>query len=242
MTETTTGSKPGAGGPSAKAGAKPPSPRTRVRRRTARGAYDRETIHAILDEGLVAHVGFTTPDGQPFVMPMLYGRDGDTLFLHGSPASRMLGALREGVPVCVTVTLLDGIVFARSAFHHSMNYRSVVVLGEAHAVEDEPAKRAALDAVVEHVLPERTHDARGPNAKELRATLVLALPLDEASAKARTGPPADVAADMKLPVWAGEVPLELVASEPVPDPAAPKDLPVPKHVAAYRRPFDARAG
>src|SRR5919112_3693181 len=159
----------------------PPSPRTKVRRRSARGVYDRATIHAILDEGLVAHVGFTTPDGQPFVMPMLYGRDGDTLLLHGSPASRMLGSLREGVAVCATVTLLDGIVLARSAFHHSMNYRSVVVLGTARAVEDEPAKRAALDPIVEHVVPERTADARGPSAKELRATIVLALPLDEAS-------------------------------------------------------------
>ena len=219
----------------------PAPPRTRVRRRAARGAYDRDTIHAILDEGLIAHVGFTAQDGQPFVMPMLYGRNGDTLFLHGSPASRLLGSLREGVPVCATVTLLDGIVLARSAFHHSMNYRSVVVLGQAQAVEDEPAKRAALDAIVEHVVPERTNDARGPNAKELRATLVLALALHEASAKVRTGPPSDAAADMELPVWAGELPLRLVTGEPIPDPAAPLDLPVPDAVARYERALPAGA-
>ena len=218
----------------------PASPRTKVRRRPARGAYDRDTIDAILDEGLIAHVGFTVED-QPFVMPMLYARAGDELLLHGSPASRMLASMREGVPVCCTVTLLDGIVFARSAFHHSMNYRSVVVLGTARAVEDEAAKRAALDAVVEHVLPQRTADARGPNAKELRATLVLSVPLDEASAKVRTGPPADAADDMDLPVWAGELPLRTVAGPPLPDPAAPLALPVPEGVAAYARPPAAAA-
>ena len=207
-----------------------PSSRTRVRRRSARGAYDRVTIDAILDEGLVAHVAFVAA-GQPYAIPMLFARAGDELFLHGSPLSRMVGTLRDGVPVCVTVTLVDGVVLARSAFHHSLNYRSVVVLGTARALEDPAAKRAALDALVEHAVPGRTREARGPSAAELAATEVLAVPLAEASAKVRTGPPIDARADRKLPVWAGELPLALTALAPLPA----CDLPVPRYVKEYAR-------
>lgn len=216
--------------------ATPPSARTRVRRRAGRGAYDRATIHSILDEGLVAHVGFTHAE-QPFVMPMLYARVGERIYLHGSPLSRVLGTLRDGVPVCVTVTLLDGLVLARSAFHHSLNYRSVVVLGTARLVEGEQEKRAALDALVEHAVPGRTRDARGPNESELAATEVLELSLAEASAKIRTGPPADGPEDRDLPVWAGEIPLRLV-----PLAARPEcDMPLPDYLVAtagvhFRRP------
>jgi nitroimidazol reductase NimA-like FMN-containing flavoprotein (pyridoxamine 5'-phosphate oxidase superfamily) len=209
---------------------KPRTPRTRVRRRAGRGAYDRATIEAILDEGLVAHVGFVA-DGQPYVMPMLYARAGQSLYLHGSPLSRLLGALSDEVPVCVTVTLLDGLVLARSAFHHSLNYRSVVVLGTARAVEDEAEKRAALDALVEHAVPGRTADARRPDAAELAATEVLCLPLAEASAKARTGGPVDAPEDRDLPVWAGEVPFALQTLPPRADCA----LPVPDYLEDYRR-------
>jgi nitroimidazol reductase NimA-like FMN-containing flavoprotein (pyridoxamine 5'-phosphate oxidase superfamily) len=208
----------------------PPTPRTRVRRRAGRGAYDRATVEAILDEGLVAHVGFVA-DGQPYVMPMLYARANDALYLHGSPLSRLLGALRDGVPMCVTVTLIDGLVLARSAFHHSLNYRSVVVLGTAHAVTEEAEKRAALDALVEHAVPGRTADARGPSAGELAATEVLVLPLAEASAKVRSGGPVDAPEDRDLPVWAGEVPLALA---PLP-PRAACALPVPDYLEDYRR-------
>jgi len=204
--------------------------RTRVRRRAGRAAYDRATVHAILDEGLVAHVGFAV-ERQPYVIPMLYARAGDELYLHGSPLSRLIGSVRDGVPVSVTVTLLDGIVLARSAFHHSLNYRSVVVLGTAQAVEDEAEKRAALDALVEHVARGRTTEARGPSSAELRATEVLALPLVEASAKVRSGPPADAGKDMQLPVWAGEIPLELTPQAP----RAACDLPLPAYLEEYSR-------
>jgi nitroimidazol reductase NimA-like FMN-containing flavoprotein (pyridoxamine 5'-phosphate oxidase superfamily) len=207
------------------------TPRTRVRRRAGRGAYRRATVEAILDEALVAHVGFTGGDGQPYVIPMLHARRGDQLLLHGSPLSRMLGTLREGVPVCVTVTLVDGIVLAKSAFHHSLNYRSVVVLGTARSLDDEAEKRAALDALVEHVAPGRTSEARGPSAKELRATEVLAIPLREASAKIRTGPPADGPEDRDLELWTGEIPLALAAGEP----RATSALPLPAYLHGYAR-------
>src|SRR5437763_4182863 len=206
------------------------SSRTRVRRRAARGAYDRATIDAILDEALVAHVAFVAA-GQPYAIPMLFARAGDELFLHGSPLSRIVGTLRDGVPVCATVTILDGVVLARSAFHHSLNYRSVVVLGTARALEDPAAKRAALDALVEHAIPGRTREARGPSDAELAATEVLAVPLAEASAKVRTGPPIDARADRKLPAWAGELPLALTALAPRPA----CDLPVPRYVKEYAR-------
>jgi uncharacterized protein len=193
-----------------------PSARTTVRRRAGRARYDRATVEAILDEGLVGHVGIVA-DGQPFVIPMLYARAGDRIFLHGSPLSRLLGTLTQAVPISLTVTLLDGIVLARSAFHHSLNYRSVVVLGEARAVRDRSEKLDALRRLVEHIVQGRSDDARGPSEQELDATEVVALPLDEASAKVRTGPPVDAAEDHALPVWAGELPLRLAVGDPVPD-------------------------
>ena len=193
-----------------------PTPRTRVRRLPNRAAYDAETIHAILDEALVCHIGFVH-EGQPFVLPTTFARVGDALFVHGSAASRMLRGLRDGIPVCITVTLLDGLVLARSAFHHSMNYRSVVILGVATEVTDEAERLQAFEAIVEHVKPGRWAQVRAPNERELKATMVLRLPIAEASAKVRTGPPLDDAEDMGWPCWAGELPLRLVALAPVAD-------------------------
>ncbi len=190
-----------------------------MRRLPSRGAYDRETIYAILDEALICHVGFVV-DGQPFVIPTIYWRDGDTLYFHGSAASRMLRTLRGGVDACVTVTLLDGLVMARSAFHHSMNYRSVVVFGNAREVAEREEKLRALERLVEHIAPGRSAEVRGPSESELRQTLVLALPLHEASAKVRTGPPIDDVDDYKLPVWAGVVPLRMVRGEAIVDEVA----------------------
>jgi hypothetical protein len=206
-----------------------------VRRRSERGRYDRETIHAILDEGLVCCVAFVA-DGQPFAIPTAYARVGETLYLHGSPASRMLQGLAEGIPVCATVTLLDGIVLARSAFHHSMNYRSVVVLGRARAVQDAGERLLALRALVEHVAPGRFGDARGPSARELAQTSVLALPIAEASAKVRSGPPLDAEEDLVLPHWAGVIPLRLAAGDPVADPGLPSGVEAPAYASGYRRP------
>ena len=194
--------------------------RTEVTRHPERGVYDREAIDRILDEALICHVGFVH-DGHPFVIPTIHARFGDTLFIHGSPASRMLKQLAEGVDVCVTVTLLDGLVLARSVYNHSMNYRSVVVLGRARLLRDPAEKLAALEAVVEHLVPGRWEDARQPTEKELAGTLVLALPLDEASAKVRTGPPSDFEADLELPVWAGVIPVALQAGTPEGSPAPP---------------------
>ncbi len=196
----------------------PRSDRTRVRREPERGAYDRATIDAILDEGVVCHLGFVH-DGQPYVIPTLYGRVADELYVHGSSASRMLRTLRAGVDACLTVTLVDGIVLARSIFNHSINYRSVVVLGRAVAVEDAEEKAGALEAFSATLLPGRWAEARPPTPIELKATSILRLPLDEASAKVRTGPPQDDEADCDWPVWAGVIPLALVAGEPEPDPA-----------------------
>lgn len=213
----------------------PPSERTRVRRLPQRGVYDAATIHAILDEGLVCHVGFVH-DGQPFVIPTAYGRVGNTLYVHGSTASRMLRTMAEGPPVCVTVTLLDGLVLARSAFNHSMNYRSVVVLGVPRAVEDAEERLAALRAIVEHMAPGRWNDARRPSARELAQTSVIALSLDEASAKVRRGGPNDYPEDLALDVWAGHVPLAVVAGPPVPCPHNRPDLAAPPYAAAWRRP------
>jgi uncharacterized protein len=186
----------------------PATDRTRVRRHPERGVYDREPIDAILDEALICHVGFVV-DGQPFVIPTIHARAGDVLYLHGSPASRMLRTLRDGVDVCVTATLLDGIVLARSVYNHSMNYRSTVVLGRAREVVDAEEKLAALEAIVEHMVPGRWSDARKPTQGELDGTTVLALALDEASAKVRSGPPKDFDRDMELPVWAGVIPLRV---------------------------------
>jgi nitroimidazol reductase NimA-like FMN-containing flavoprotein (pyridoxamine 5'-phosphate oxidase superfamily) len=209
-----------------------PTDRTRVRRLPKRGAYDRETIHAILDEALVCHAGFVV-DGAPVVIPTIHWRDGDTLYLHGSAASRMLRTLREGVEACVTVTLVDGLVLARSAFHHSMNYRSVVVFGRARVVESDEERLRALDALVEHVVRGRSREVRPPNEAELRQTMVLALPLDEASAKIRTGGPVDDEEDYVLPVWAGVLPLAVTPGEPIADRDVTAE--VPRYVKEYRR-------
>jgi nitroimidazol reductase NimA-like FMN-containing flavoprotein (pyridoxamine 5'-phosphate oxidase superfamily) len=213
----------------------PPSARTTVRRLPERASYDRGAAHAILDEGLVAHVGLATADG-PVVIPMLYARDGDRLLLHGSPASRLLRGGAKGTQMCVTVTLVDGLVLARSAFHHSMNYRSVVVFGEATTIGDLAERRAALDRLVEHIVPGRTTDARPPSERELRGTLVLALPLDECSVKVRAGGPKDDDEDMDLPVWAGVVPLATVAGAPVTTDDLRGDAPPPAYATRYARP------
>jgi len=193
-----------------------PTPRSTVKR-SQRGNYERQTLYQILDEGLVCHVGFVV-NGQPYVIPTAYGRVGDKLYIHGSPASRMLRTLQAGIEVCLTVTLLDGLVLARSAFHHSMNYRSVVVFGIASVVEDMEEKLAALHAFTEHIVSGRWQEIRQPSRSELAGTLVLSLPLVEVSAKVRTGPPMDDETDYELPVWAGEIPLRLVALEPINDP------------------------
>jgi uncharacterized protein len=213
----------------------PPSARSTVRRLPERGSYDRELALAILDEGLVAHVGLATDDG-PVVIPMLYGRDGDRVLLHGSPASRLLRGGANGVELCLAVTLVDGLVLARSAFHHSMNYRSVVVFGRATRIDDIDERRAALERLVEHIVPGRTADAREPNERELRGTLVLALPLVECSVKVRTGGPKDDDEDMDLPVWAGVIPLATVAGAPLPAADLRVDAPVPGYTSGYARP------
>jgi nitroimidazol reductase NimA-like FMN-containing flavoprotein (pyridoxamine 5'-phosphate oxidase superfamily) len=203
-----------------------------VRRIPKRGVYDRGAIDAILDEALVCHVGFVH-DGHPVVIPTLFARVGDLVYFHGSAASRMLRTLTSGADVCLTVTLLDGLVLARSAFHHSANYRSVVVLGRAQVIEERAEKLAALEAFAERVAPGRWNEVREPTAKELKATTVLSLALDEASAKVRTGPPVDDEEDYALDVWAGVIPLRLVAGEPVPDPRLRAGIPVPEYARAY---------
>jgi uncharacterized protein len=209
------------------------SERTRLRRLPERGHYDRATVHAILDEGFLCHVAFVL-DGQPYALPTAYGRVGETLYLHGSTGSRL--GMRPDMDVCVTVTLLDGVVLARSVFHHSFQYRSVMVLGRTRLVTDPDEKDAALRAVVEHIVPGRSQAARGPNRKELAATAVLAVPLTEVSAKLREGPVGDEEEDYDLPIWAGILPLGLVAGEPRPDGRLHGDLPVPAHVAGWHRP------
>jgi uncharacterized protein len=211
-----------------------PTDRTQVKRLPKRGKYERETVFAILDAGFVCHVGFTV-DEQPYVIPTNYGRSGDTLYLHGSAASRMLRTLSEGVPVSVTVTHVDGLVLARSAFHHSVNYRSVVILGTAQLVTDPAEKMEALRVFTEHVMKGRWDDVRQPTEQELKATTVLALPLEEVSAKVRTGGPIDDEEDYALPVWAGVLPLETAAKEPVPDPQRKSDLPIPPYLKSYSR-------
>jgi nitroimidazol reductase NimA-like FMN-containing flavoprotein (pyridoxamine 5'-phosphate oxidase superfamily) len=211
-----------------------PTPRTTLARLPARGSHDRATIEAILDEALYCHVGFVA-DGQPYVIPTIHARAGERLYLHGSAASRMLRTLAGGVPACVTASLIDGLVLARSAFHHSMNYRSVVVLGNARPVQEPEEKRAALRAIVEHVASGRWDETRPPTEKEMRQTLVLALPLDEASAKIRTGMPIDDEEDYALPSWAGVVPLRLMALEPVPDPRLAPGTPQSAAVSAAAR-------
>lgn len=193
-----------------------PTERTQVRRLPKRGAYDRKTVYDILDQAFICHVGFTTERG-PVVIPTSYGRKDDKLYIHGSAASRMLRTLSEGVPVCVTVTLVDGIVLARSAFHHSINYRSVVVFGNATVLAEREAKLDALRVISEHIIPGRWNDVRGPNEQELKATTVLELPIEEASAKIRTGPPVDDDEDYALNVWAGVLPMRVSYGDLAPD-------------------------
>jgi hypothetical protein len=210
------------------------SPRTAVKRLAKRGEYSRETINAIIDEALICHVGFVV-DGSPVVIPTIHTRVGETLYFHGSAASRMLRSLRDGIDACVTVTILDGLVMARSAFHHSMNYRSVVVLGKGREVVDREEKLRVLDALVEHVCAGRARDARAPNESELRQTLVIAMPLAEASAKIRTGPAADDEEDYALPIWAGVIPLALTPSAPIDDERLAADVTAPAYATNYRR-------
>jgi nitroimidazol reductase NimA-like FMN-containing flavoprotein (pyridoxamine 5'-phosphate oxidase superfamily) len=208
------------------------TPRTRLRRLPARGVHEREAIDAILDEALIAHLGFVD-DGHPFVIPTLHARIGDIVYVHGSAASRMIRTLSEGVPACLTVTLLDGIVLARSAFHSSVNYRSVVVLGVARPVEGPPERLRALEAITERLAPGRWAEVRWPTAQELKGTRVLAMTLDETSAKVRTGPPEDDPDDYALPVWAGVIPVHTVAGAPVPDPRAPRHIAPSRPVSTW---------
>jgi nitroimidazol reductase NimA-like FMN-containing flavoprotein (pyridoxamine 5'-phosphate oxidase superfamily) len=201
-----------------------PTPRTRVVREPQRAIYDRDAVNQILDEAFLCHVGFVT-DGQPYVIPTSYGRHGNVLYIHGSAASRMLRNLDQGVPVCITVTLLDGLVLARSVFNHSMNYRSVVILGTATLVDDPAEKLAALRALTEHILPCRWDDSRLPNEKELKATSVLRIPIEEFSAKVRVGPPVDDEEDYAFPTWAGVLPLETTVGAAVADARCNQELP-----------------
>jgi uncharacterized protein len=211
-----------------------PTPRTRVTREPERAVYDRAAAYQILDAGFICHVGFVV-DSQPFVIPTSYGRQGDNLYLHGSAASRMLRNLDQGIPACVTVTLLDGLVLARSIFNHSMNYRSVVVLGTAVAVTDPQEKLEALRALSEHILPGRWEDVRQPNEKELKATLAMRLPIEEFSAKVREGPPIDDEEDYSFPTWAGVIPLTTVPGLPVNDPRLDPPREVPEYAKHYSR-------
>lgn len=213
----------------------PVTGKTKLRRLPKRGAYDVETIYKILDEGFIAHVGFTGAGGQTFVIPTGYARRGGELLIHGSGASRMMRALSEEIEICVTVTLVDGLVLARSAFHHSMNYRSVVAFGAAKIIKDENEKMEALRLFTEHIVPGRWREVRLPTTNELKATTVLALPLDEASAKIRTGNPVDDAEDYALDVWAGVIPLEMKPGEPLPDPQMSREIVRPDYITNYRR-------
>lgn len=212
----------------------PPSDRTRVRQMSSRGAYDSETIHAILDEGFVCHLGFVEGEA-PFVIPMVYGRMDDALLIHSAMKTRLARIARGGGTLCATVTLLDGLVLAKSALHHSMNYRSVVVMARAREIVDAAEKRAALDAIVEHIIPGRTAGTRPPSDAELNATAVFALPLAEASAKTRAGTAIDAEADRALPYWAGVIPLRLAVGPPTANDTVPADMALPAHVRDYRR-------
>ncbi len=199
-----------------------------MRRHSERGRYDRETIEQILDDGFVGDLACAV-DGQPYALPMLYVRQGDQLFLHGAPRSRLLSTVAKGARLCFTVTHVDGLVLARTVFHHSVNFRSVVVFGVGQAVRERGAKLQAMEALVEHIVPGRSAEARGPNETELKATEIVALTISEASAKVRTGGPVDIGADLELPVWAGQVPLRVTAGAPVPDVGC--SLPVPGYVS-----------
>lgn len=212
-----------------------PTERTRVRRRAQRGAYDHETIHAILDEGMICHVGIFV-DGRPVVLPTIYVRRGSTIYLHGAQTNRMLNAVSDGGEACVTVTLVDGIVLARSAFHHSMNYRSVVIFGSGRSVEASAEKHEILQALTEHLVPGRWKEIRTPTPAELAQTLVVAIDIVEASAKIRSGPPIDDEEDYSLAVWAGVLPLRLVPAAPISDARLPASAEVPGYAMSWQRP------
>ena len=211
-----------------------PTSRTRVVREADRAVYDREAVYRILDEGFLCHAGFVV-DGQPFVIPTSYGRKDASLYIHGSAASRMLRQIKEGVPVCITVTLLEGLVLARSIFNHSMNYRSVVILGKATLVDDPQEKLEALRLLSEHILPGRWEDSRQPNERELKATSVLRVPIEEFSAKVRQGPAIDDEDDYSFPTWAGVVPLQMVAGTPIDDARLLPGQEVPEYARNYTR-------
>jgi hypothetical protein len=209
--------------------------RTRVIREPERAVYAREEAYRILDEGFICHVGFAV-DGQPFVIPTSYGRKDDSLYIHGSAASRMLRQLKTAIPVCITVTLLDGLVLARSVFNHSMNYRSVVILGKATLIDDPEEKLTALRILSEHILPGRWDDARQPNERELKATSVLRVPIEEFSAKVRVGPPIDDEEDYSFPTWAGVIPLQMSVGQAINDSRLEPGRDVPEYVVHYSRP------
>lgn len=228
------GLRPGLGTGTIPGVAEPSSERTRVRRHPDRASYEMEDVLQILDEGLICHLGFVVDD-QPYVVPTMYARSGEQLFIHGSPLSRMLSTAADGVPLCLTVTMLDGLVLARSVFNHSMNFRSVMVLGRATEVLDEAAKSAAFKALVDHVIPGRWQDARHPTPKELATTKVLSLPLAEASCKIRRGATVEPSRDRRLPVWAGVVPMSMVAGAAVPEVDLPPGLELPGYLNPFRR-------
>ncbi|MEO0687291.1 MAG: pyridoxamine 5'-phosphate oxidase family protein, partial [Cyanobacteria bacterium J06649_11] len=211
-----------------------PTQRTQIKRLPKRANYETQTIYNILDEALICHVGFTV-NNQPYVIPTAYGRIEDKLYIHGSPASRMLRTLKQGIEVCVTVTLLDGLVLARSAFHHSMNYRSVVIFGTATLVNDTEEKNEALRAFTEHIIPGRWQEVRQPNKQELQGTMLLSLPLTEASAKVRTGNPVDDEADYDLPVWAGVLPLQTIPGKAIADDRLIEGIEVPNYIQNYSK-------
>jgi uncharacterized protein len=211
-----------------------PTPRTRVVREPQRAVYDRSVVNRILDEGFICHVGFSV-DGQPFVIPTSYGRHEDVLYIHGSAASRMLRNVSGGIPMCVTVTLIDGLVLARSIFNHSMNYRSVVVLGTGTTIEDREQKLSALRLLSDHIVPGRWSEARQPNEKELKATTILRVPIQEFSAKVREGPVIDDEEDYAFPVWAGVLPLNLVTGDAIDDSRLAQGIEVPEYVKSYSR-------
>ncbi len=211
-----------------------PTEKTRLKRLPKRGNFDRDVINSILDEAFICHVGFVA-DGHPFVIPTAYGRVGDEMYIHGSSASRMMRSLADGIDVCVSVTLIDGLVLARSAFHHSINYRSIVIMGNAEIVTGEDEKMKALEAFTEHLIPGRWKDVRQPTELELKATIVLRLAINEASAKIRTGDPIDDEEDYSLRVWAGVLPLAIKAGEPIPDARLDPDIEPQKYVQRYTR-------
>ena len=221
-------------GPQASA-AKPATERIRLRRRRERGSYDRETIDAILDEALIAHLAIVMGDGQPLAIPTLHARDGDVVYCHGASAGRTMRTTAGGAAACLTVSLIDGLVLARSAMHHSANYRSAIILGQAREISEPEEKRAAFKAIVERIVPGRWGEVRPPSDNEMRATSVVALAIEEASAKVRCGPPVDEEEDYELDAWAGVIPLSLGVGTPVPDPELRAGIALPEHLRAYRR-------